>query len=148
MTGFTLDTGALIALERGERRVTALLNHALAMPEAVLHVPAAVLAQAFRGGPRQARLARLLGLPQIKIVPLDTATAQVVGLLLGARGGEDVVDACVVVCARRYRQPVVTGDRHDLQRLDPKLLLEVIRPPPRWLDRRASGIVPADCLPA
>jgi predicted nucleic acid-binding protein len=126
LTGFTLDTGALIALERGERRVIALLNRAVAMPDAVLHVPAAVLAQAFRGGPRQARLARLLGHRQTRVVPLDSAIAQIAGVLLGARGGDDVVDASVVVCARRYRQPVVTGDPQDLRRLDPKLLLEVI----------------------
>jgi hypothetical protein len=126
LTGFTLDTGALIALERGEERVTALLNRTLAMPDAVLHIPAAVLAQAFRGGARQARLARLLGHRKTRVVPLDIAIAQVVGVLLGARGADDVVDASVVVCARRYRQPVVTGDPQDLRRLDPKLLLEGI----------------------
>ncbi len=103
MTGFTLDTGALIALERGEGRITALLDRALAMPDAVLHIPAGVLAQAFRGGPRQARLARLLRHPQTSVVPLDAALAQVVGVLLGARGADDVVDASVVICARRYR---------------------------------------------
>lgn len=126
MTGFILDTGALIALERGERRITALLERTLAMPGAVLHIPAAVLAQAFRGGPRQARLARLLGHPQTSVVPLDAAIAQIVGVLLGVRGADDVVDASVVVCARRYRQPVITGDPRDLLLLDPKLLLEVV----------------------
>jgi PIN domain len=126
LTGFTLDTGALIALERGEDRIIALFDRALAMPDAVLHIPAGVLAQAFRGGPRQARLARLLRHSQTSVVPLDAAIAQVVGVLLGARGTDDVVDASVVICARRYRQPVVTGDPRDLLRLDPKLLLEVV----------------------
>jgi hypothetical protein len=124
--GFTLDTGALIALERGEERISALLAHASAAPDAVIHVPAGVLAQAFRGGPRQARLARLLKHSQTRVVPLDGTVAQVAGLLLGARGVDDVVDASVVVCARRYRQPVVTGDPRDLRRLDPRLPLEVI----------------------
>jgi PIN domain len=126
LNGFTLDTGALIALERGEERISALLARASAAPDAMVHVPAGVLAQAFRGGPRQARLARLLRSPQTRVVPLDGTAARVVGLLLGARGGEDVVDASVVVCARRYRQPVVTGDPHDLRRLDPRLLLEAL----------------------
>jgi hypothetical protein len=126
LKGYTLDTGALIALERGEEHIVALLDRALAMPDAVIHIPAGVLAQAFRGGPRQARLARLLRHPQANVVPLDAAIAQVVGVLLGARGADDVVDASVVVCARRYRQPVVTGDPQDLRRLDPRLLVEVL----------------------
>jgi hypothetical protein len=126
LTGFTLDTGALIALERAEGRVTALLHRVLATPDAVIHIPAGVLAQAFRGGARQVRLARLLKHPQTSVVPLDEVVAQVIGLLLGARGADDVIDASVVVCARRYRQPVVTGDARDLRRLDPGLVLEVI----------------------
>ena len=57
--GLTLDTGALLALERGDSRVRALLRRALerGLP---LSVPAGVVAQAWRGGPRQARVARLL----------------------------------------------------------------------------------------
>jgi predicted nucleic acid-binding protein len=126
LTGFTLDTGALIALERGDERVTALLNRALATPGAVIHIPAGVLAQTFRDGRRQVALARLLKHHQTDVVPLDDAIARVIGLLLGVRGPGDVVDASVVVCARRYRQPVVTGDARDLRRLDPKVPLEVI----------------------
>jgi hypothetical protein len=126
LRGFTLDTGALIALERGEERIDALLARTLAMPDTAIHIPAGVLAQAFRGGSRQARLARLLKHPQTNVVPLDAILAQVVGILLGARGADDVVDASVVVCARRYRQPVVTGDPQDLRRLDSRLALEVV----------------------
>jgi len=126
LIGFTLDTGALIALERGDERVTALLDRALATPGAVIHIPAGVLAQAFRDGRRQVGLARLLAHRQTTVVPLDAVIARVVGLLLGVRGGEDVIDASVVVCARRYRQPVVTGDARDLRRLDPNLKLTVI----------------------
>jgi hypothetical protein len=125
VTGLTLDTGALIALERGDERIVALLDYALARPDAVIHVPAGVLAQAFRS-PRQVRLARLLKHPRTTVVPLDAAMAQVVGLLLSVRRGEDVIDASVVVCARRYRQLVVTGDTRDLRRLDPKLPVEAV----------------------
>jgi predicted nucleic acid-binding protein len=125
VTGVTLDTGALIALERGEPRVTALLKRALDDSDAIVHIPAGVLAQALRG-PRQVRLTRLLKHRRTSVVPLDATTAQVIGLLLGARDGDDVVDASVVVCARRHGQPVVTGDPRDLRRLDPKLLVEAI----------------------
>jgi predicted nucleic acid-binding protein len=125
VTGLTLDTGALIALERGEDRIVALLDRVLAAPDMSIHVPAAVLAQAFRSH-RQVRLARLLKYPKTTVVSLDAAMAQVVGLLLGVRRCEDVVDASVVVCARRHRQPVLTGDPRDLRRLDPKLVLEAV----------------------
>jgi hypothetical protein len=123
MKGLTLDTGALIALERGEERMIALLGRTLAASGAVVHVPAGVVAQAFREGSRQVYLRRLMKNPQTKVVPLDEQTAYVVGMLLGLRGGSDVVDASVVVCARRYDQPVVTGDPEDLRRLDPNVTL-------------------------
>jgi malonyl CoA-acyl carrier protein transacylase len=47
-------------------------------------------------------------------------------MLLGLRHSSDVVNVSVVVCARRYRQGVVTGDPEDLRRLDPDLLLTVV----------------------
>ena len=64
--GLTLDTGALLALERGSPRVRALLRRALeaGLP---LSVPAGVVAQAWRGGPRQARVARLLADPDVRV---------------------------------------------------------------------------------
>jgi predicted nucleic acid-binding protein len=124
--GLTLDTGALIALERGEQRMTALLDRALALSGAVIHIPAGVVAQAFRDGPRQVYLRRLVKKPQAKVVALDGQTAYVVGMLLGLRGTNDVVDASVIVCARRYGQAVVTGDPDDLRRLDASVKLHAI----------------------
>lgn len=126
LKGFTLDTGALIALERLDERTLALLKLALDQPDAMLHVPAGVIAQAFRNGSRQVQLMRLLGLPQTKMVALDARTAFATGLLLGKHGCTDVVDASVVVCARVNRQSVVTSDPDDLRRLDPGLRLEVV----------------------
>jgi hypothetical protein len=52
ITGLTLDTGALLALGHGEERIRALLREALGRGIAI---PAAVVAQSWRGGPRQAR---------------------------------------------------------------------------------------------
>jgi predicted nucleic acid-binding protein len=126
MKGLTLDTGALIALERGEQRMMALIERTQAVSDAVIHVPAGVVAQAFREGARQVYLRRLMKKPQTKVVPLDEQTAYMVGMLLGLRGGCDVVDASVVVCARRHDQPVVTGDPEDLRRLDPNVVLRTL----------------------
>jgi predicted nucleic acid-binding protein len=124
--GLILDTGALIALERGEQRMMALLDRTLAVSGAVVHIPAGVVAQAFRDGARQVYLRRLIKKPQTKVVDLDEQTAYVVGMLLGLRGSNDVVDASVIVCARRYGQPVVTGDPEDLRRLDESVKLHAI----------------------
>lgn len=126
MKGLTLDAGALIALERGDERVRALLQRVVVDPEAVLHIPAGALAQVFRDPRRQTRLARLLKHDHTSVLPLDDATARVVGLLLGLRRCSDAIDASVVVCARRHKQGVVTGDPEDLRRLDPGLALTVI----------------------
>jgi hypothetical protein len=124
--GFTLDTGALIALERKDERMKALLARVLAHPEMIVHIPAGVVAQAFRDGSKQVRLVRLLKETQARVVALDEETARVVGILLGLRGTNDVVDASVVMCARRYDQPVVTGDPDDLRRLDASVELHAI----------------------
>lgn len=126
MRGFTLDTGSLIALERGDEVVDVLIQRVGEMPDAVIHIPAGVAAQAFRDGRRQVRLTRLFKHSQTRVVPLDARTALVVGLLLGRRGCSDVVDASVVVCARTHDQGVITSDPKDLRRLDPELLLEVV----------------------
>jgi hypothetical protein len=126
LRGFTLDTGALIALERGNEIVDVLIQRVGEMPDAIIHIPAGVAAQAFRDGRRQVRLRRLCKHPQTRVIPLDPRTAFVVGLLLGRRGCSDVIDASVVVCARIHRQGVVTSDPEDLRRLDPDLRLEVV----------------------
>jgi predicted nucleic acid-binding protein len=126
LKGLTLDTGALIALERGDERVRALLQRAGADPGTTVQIPAGVLAQVFRDPRRQTRLMRLLKHAHTNVVPFDDATARVVGLMLGLRRGSDVIDASVVMCARRHRQGVVTSDPDDLRRLDPRLALTVV----------------------
>ena len=124
-SGVTLDTGAVIGIERGTRRMQALLDEAYAVG-ATLSVPAGVLAQAWRGTPRQARLARFLRLSNISVVPLDDAGARAAGILCGRGGVNDVVDASVVVCARLAGDTVVTTDPDDLRRLDSELRLVAI----------------------
>lgn len=75
MTGAVLDAGALIAFERADRAVIAIVGQALAHGDE-LAVPAGVVAQVWRNGRRQARLARLLGSPVCSVVPLDDSSAR------------------------------------------------------------------------
>ncbi len=121
-TGVTLDTGALLALERGDQRIRALLRKTVEASSPV-SVPAGVVAQAWRGGPRQARLARLLADPLVEVPVLDDMTARAVGLVCGRTGTADVVDVQVALSARERSHAVVTSDRHDIFRIDPALTI-------------------------
>ena len=125
MSGITFDAGGLIALDRGDCRVLALLVRAAERGMRVT-VPATALAQVIRRPARQARLARLIRQPSTDLVPLDGPDATATGLLLAARGTADIVDGHVVICARRAEQLVVTSDADDLRRLDPELPLVVV----------------------
>lgn len=120
--GVTLDAGALIALDRGDRRVVALVARALETSARVT-VPATALAQAVRNPARQARLGHLVRQPTTDVVVLDRVDATSVGRLLASSGTADVIDAHVVLCARRTGQAVVTSDPTDLRHLDASLTL-------------------------
>ncbi|HEV2370505.1 MAG TPA: PIN domain-containing protein [Acidimicrobiales bacterium] len=117
MVGVTMDTGGLIAVERNDRRVLVLLARSRESG-ARITIPATALAQAIRHPERQARLARLVRQPTTDVVPLDRVEATNVGRLLAASGTVDIVDAHVVICARRTQQQVVTSDPDDLTALD------------------------------
>lgn len=123
IVGLTFDTGALLGIERNTGRMRSLVEliHTEAIP---VVIPANVLAQAWRDGSRQARMAHLLHDDLVDIVPLTAARARAVGVLCGRAGTTDVVDASVVLCAREYGyRTVVTSDPVDLARLDPTLTL-------------------------
>lgn len=109
-----LDAGALVALERGDAFVTALLK--LEMSERrVPSTHGGVIAQVWRGGSgRQARLARLL--PALRIVPLDDDLGRRAGVLLGAAGTADPIDAAVVLLAADG-DSILTSDADDLEPL-------------------------------
>jgi hypothetical protein len=125
VAGVTVDAGGLIALDRGDRRVIVLLARAVETNSRVT-IPSSALAQAIRRPERQARLARLIRQPTSDVIPLDRVDAVNVGRLLAGSGTADVVDAHVVVCARRSGQRVVTSDPNDLTLLDPTLEMIVI----------------------
>jgi hypothetical protein len=128
VSGITFDAGGLIALDRNERRVLVLLARAAERGMRVT-VPATALAQAIRNPARQSRLARLVRQANTDLVPLDGPDATNTGLLLAVTRTSDVVDAHVVVCARRARQVVVTSDPADLRRLDRELPLVIVLGP-------------------
>lgn len=125
MPGVTLDAGGLIALDRNDRRVIVLLARAVETNSRVT-IPSTALAQAIRRPERQARLSRLIRQPTSDVVPLERVDAVNVGRLLAASGTADVVDAHVVVCARRSNQSVVTSDPADISFLDHTLGLIVV----------------------
>jgi hypothetical protein len=116
--GLVLDAGALIALDRGDKRMIALLQRALAQGRA-FRVPAGVVGQAWRDGCIQATLARFLRSVEVEIIALDEQLARSCGELCGAAGSSDIIDASVVILARERRDPIVTSDPNDLRRLDP-----------------------------
>ena len=125
MPGLTLDAGGLIAVDRNDRQVIVLLARARETRSRVT-IPATALAQAMRRPERQVRLARLVRQPTTDVTDLDRVDATNVGRLLAASGTVDIVDAHVVVCARRARQRVLTSDPDDLRRLDPTLDVLVV----------------------
>jgi hypothetical protein len=125
VSGITFDAGGLIALDRNDRGVIALLARATELGMRVT-VPATALAQAIRNPARQARLSRLIRQVSTDLVPLSGPDATAVGLLLAKTETADIVDAHVVICAQRTGQVVVTSDPGDIRRIDPNLRLVVI----------------------
>jgi len=115
-----LDAGALIAMERGDRATAALIEVGRQDGRGII-VPAGVVAQTWRNGPRQVRVARLLNANEVSVEPLTDASARATGILCGAADTSDVVDASVVIVARRYKATVISSDRAELVHLDPTL---------------------------
>lgn len=126
--GLTLDSGALIKLESGDEYVRALLSGALAAGSP-LAVPTGVIAQTWRGGPRMARISRLLGDETVEVVDLDGPVAKAAGLLSARCGHPDVVAVSVALCAAERRHAIVTTDPDDLTKVNPNLELVTIPGP-------------------
>jgi hypothetical protein len=109
-----LDAGALIALERNDQDLWDDVERTV-RGDGVVLVPAAALAQAWRGGPRQARLVQALRLCQV--VSFDQV-AEAAGVLCGRAGTTDVVAASVALTsARRGVEVLITSDPDDLRPL-------------------------------
>lgn len=115
MAGVAYDTGALIAGDRNDRRMWA-LHVGFIAEEVVPSVPAPVVAEAWRGGPRQANLARMLAGCEIEAMTSDLARR--VGELASRANHEDVVDVAVVEGAtRRDDDVILTSDETHIRRV-------------------------------
>jgi hypothetical protein len=125
VNGITFDAGGLIALDRNDRRVIVLLARATELGARVI-VPATALAQVIRNPARQTRLSRLIRQADTDLIPLNGPDATAVGLLLAETATADIVDAHVVICARRTGQVVVTSDPGDIGRIGPELQLVAV----------------------
>jgi hypothetical protein len=109
MGGVTYDTGALIAVDRGNRAMVT-RHQAFLRAGVVPTVPTVVLAQAYRT-PRQVVLARVVRGCTIESFTPEQARA--VGLLAARTGRHDIVDLAVVEGAIRRGDAVVTSDPGD-----------------------------------
>lgn len=109
-----LDAGALVAVERGDRDMIAILKRERRENRAPL-THGGVVGQVWRGGQgRQANLARLL--PGVDVRPVDDNLGRLAGMLLGEAGGVDVIDAAVVLLAHDGDE-IFTSDPVDLRTL-------------------------------
>jgi predicted nucleic acid-binding protein len=108
-----LDAGALIAFERGDRTIQAYLDLAADTGDPV-RTSAAVVAQVWRGGARQALLSRLLqGLEEIALTP---QRGRAIGELLRLARTSDVCDASLIELADSGDE-ILTSDPDDLEQV-------------------------------
>ena len=108
-----LDAGALVAVDKRDRRVGAML-HVLQAQGVAVHTSVAAVAQVWRNGRKQALLARVLA--GVRIVGLLPGAERSIGELLAKAGTTDVVDAHVALLVD-HGDRLVTSDPTDLERL-------------------------------
>ena len=117
--GLTLDASALIAFERNERAVVAVVARAR-RHKVRLAAAAGVVGQVRRDGRRQVRLARLLGSDLVEVVALDDERARSGPALRRRRHARR--DRRVGRLVRpRTRAGRADSDVDDLERLDSSL---------------------------
>jgi hypothetical protein len=113
MSRVVLDSGALIALERNDRRLWGALKLAASRSTDVL-VPSTALAQIWRGTPAQAQLAKAL---RYCVIASFDAVARRVGELCGRAHTSDICDAHVAIIAATQGDVLYTSDPSDLRKL-------------------------------
>ena len=136
MRALVLDSEAIsgLARERGDGALHAFLTAAVATMSPV-RVPAAVLAEQYRGGGYDQTVDALLSRHRgaLKVVDTDRDLARAVGNLLArhGRGTQDHVDATVVAAAIRLGGGVIlTSDPVDIAALAdgiPGIVVEPLR---------------------
>jgi hypothetical protein len=114
VSALVLDTGALVAVDRGDRLMIARLKVAERMG-VELRSTGVVIAEVWRDGRgRQANLARLL--KSVNVYVVDQRLGRKAGELLGKSGVRDAVDATVVAISATG-DSIVTSDPGDIDRL-------------------------------
>jgi hypothetical protein len=108
-----LDAGALVAVDRRDRRIGAQLR-VLQQQGFPIRVSSAVVGQVWRDGRKQANLARVLAGAGIE--PLGKDDGKRIGELLALWGPADVVDAHVALIAAPA-DLVLTSDPGDIRKL-------------------------------
>jgi predicted nucleic acid-binding protein len=110
-----LDSGALVAAEK-DQRIEAVIRKWLREGARVL-IPAPAIAEAIRGGPRDAAANRI-----IKAVTAVATTSETIarsaGERLGRRGSSETVDALVVAIAEaHFATDILTSDPRNIRSL-------------------------------
>lgn len=107
-----LDSGALIAIERGDRDMWSVLARELAAGRVGL-THGGVVGEVWRGGTgRQARLAHALTGVDVRVI--DDDLGRRAGVLIGRAGRADVIDAALVLIADDGDE-IFTADPADLE---------------------------------
>lgn len=120
--GFMLDAGALIAIDRGDRRMLALLEEAR-RARLSISVTAPVVGQTWRDGRTQARLASFLKQSTVEVMPFGATDARAVGKLATMCRHSDVIDVHLVLLALERAQTVVTSDPIDIRKASPRIAI-------------------------
>ena len=108
-----LDAGALIAIDKRDRRVGAMLR-VLQREGVPVRTSAGVVAQVWRDGRRQVNLARIMS--GVDVAAVDDVAARRVGALLAASRTSDLVDAHVALLIQP-QDDVLTSDGADIKAL-------------------------------
>lgn len=109
-----LDSGALIAAEKSDRRFWILWKKAV-VQDFELIIPCTVLAQSWRGSKSGSRMAIVVN--SCVIESLSAKSARAIGELCGKADTSDVVDAHVVLAAHQRNAAIVTSDPDDISHL-------------------------------
>ena len=109
-----LDTGALVALDRGERWIAVLIDE-MAKRNEPIFTSSGCIAQAWRTtGPRHARMA--MSLRTVDQLAIDENNSRALGQLCARSGIDDVVDAHVASLVQ-VGDLVLTSDDDDMRAL-------------------------------
>jgi predicted nucleic acid-binding protein len=125
--GFVFDAGAFIALERRAPLLLGILEETLHGTVQVV-LPRTVIAQVWRGSPRQANVGRLISAGRGRDSPviIDELTAErakEIGVMIGKTSHPDIVDVHVALAAADRGHAVLTSDDADIAAVGPGLVL-------------------------